>query len=180
LHNVIAFRSDVSSPSLAQRNTPDLWSDWARLQNATFSARQPLYYLAVLLALALALIACRGRSLQQVFLIGLVLVPFYSYLPNNYFQFVFLLPLTVAVAGAQAERDRGFAFAVIVLALMAVGQAFTLAETWNDLRYTDQSDLLVLASAIILFQLARESWRASPLWKKESGAREKDAPASAG
>jgi hypothetical protein len=180
LHNVIAFRSDVSAPSLAQRNTPDLWSDWARLQNATFSARQPLYYLAVLLALALALIACRGRSLQQVFLIGLVLVPFYSYLPNNYFQFVFLLPLAVAVAGAQAERDRGFAFVVIVLALMAVGQAFTLAETWNDLRYTDQSDLLVLASAIILFQLARESWRASPLWKKESGAREKDAPASAG
>ena len=180
LHNVIAFRSDVSAPSLAQRNTPDLWSDWARLQNATFSARQPLYYLAVLLAIALALIACRGRTLQQVFLIGLLLVPFYSYLPNNYFQFVFLLPLAVAVAGAQAERDRGFAFVVIVLALMAVGQAFTLAETWNDLRYTDQSDLLVLASAIILFQLARESWRAAPLWKKESGAGEKDAPASAG
>jgi hypothetical protein len=180
LHNVIAFRSDVSAPSLAQRNTPDLWSDWARLQNATFSARQPLYYLAVLLALALALIACRGRTLPQVFLIGLLLVPFYSYLPNNYFQFVFLLPLAVAVAGAQAERDRGFAFVVIVLALMAVGQAFTLAETWNDLRYTDQSDLLVLASAIILFQLARESWRAAPLWKKESGAGEKDAPASAG
>jgi hypothetical protein len=167
LRNVIAFRSDLSAPSLAQRNTPDLWSDWARLQNATFGARLPLYYLAVLLALALALIACRGRSLQQVFLIGLLLVPFYSYLPNNYFHFVFLLPLAVAVAGAQAERDRNFALVVVVLALMAVGQAFTLAEVWNDLRYTDQSDLLVLGTTIILIRLARESWRAAPLWKKE-------------
>ena len=51
---------------------------------------------------------------------------------------------------------------------MAVGQAFTLAEVWNDLRYTDQSDLLVIASAIILIRLARESWRASPLWKKDA------------
>ena len=129
--------------------------------------RQAFRSIPVLLALALALIACRGRSLPQVFLIGLLLIPFYSYLPNNYFQFVFLLPLAVAVAGAQAERDRNFALVVAVLALMAVGQAFTLAETWNDLRYTDQSDLLVLGSTIILIRLARESWRASPLWKKE-------------
>jgi hypothetical protein len=170
LHNVIAFRGDLSAPSLAQRNTPDLWSDWARLQNATFSARQPLYYLAFLLALGLALIACRARNLQQVFLIGLLLVPFYSYLPNNYFHFVFLLPLAVAVAGTQPERDRNFALVVVVLALMAVGQAFTLAEAWNDLRYTDQSYLLLLACAIILVLLARESWRAAPLWKKEAAA----------
>ena len=173
LHNVIAFRGDLSAPSLAQRNTPDLWSDWARLQNATFSARQPLYYLAFLLALGLALIACRARNLQQVFLIGLLLVPFYSYLPNNYFHFVFLLPLAVAVAGVQTERDRNFALVVVVLALVAVGQAFTLAEAWNDLRYTDQSYLLVIASAIILIKLARESWRAAPLWKKEAAAEAK-------
>ncbi len=173
LHNIIAFRADLSAPSLAQRNTPDLWSDWARLQNATFSARQPLYYLAFLLALGLALIACRTRSLHQVFLIGLLLVPFYSYLPNNYFNFVFLLPLAVAVVGAQTERDRNFALVVVVLALMAVGQAFSLAEAWNDLRYTDQSYLLVIASAIILVQLARESWRAAPLWKKETESQSK-------
>jgi len=182
LRNAVAFRGDLSAASLSQNNTPNLWSDWARLQNATFSSRQPLYYLGLLVAIALALIACRGRSLGQVCLIGLLLVPFYSYLPNYYCHFVFLVPLAVAVVGAQGERDRTFGLVVVLLALMAVGQAFTLAETWTDLRYTDQSDLLLLAFGLILIHLARESWRAAPLWKKEpeSDAEEPDAPAGAG
>ena len=172
MRNVVAFRSDLSVPSLAQKNTPDLWADWARLQNATLGARLPLYYLALLLALGTALIAARGRSLPQTFLIGLFLVPFFSYLPNTYFQFVFLLPLAVAVTGEKAERDRNFALVVIVLAALAVGQAFTMGELWNDLRYADQSALLIVACTIVLLWLARESWRASPLWKKEPPAAE--------
>ena len=175
LRNVIAFRSDLSVPSLAQKNTPDLWSDWARLQNATFESRLPLYYMGLLLALALALIAARGRSLPQTFLIGLMLVPFFSYLPNTYFQFVFLLPLVVAVFGDRAERDRTFALVVVVLAALAAGQAFTMAEFWSDLRFADQSAMLIIACAIVLVWLARDSWRASPLWKKEPPAVEPEA-----
>ncbi|HJX52970.1 MAG TPA: discoidin domain-containing protein [Polyangia bacterium] len=170
LRNAVAFRGDLSAAGLSQNNTPNLWPDWARLQNSTFSARQPLYYLALLVALALALLACRGRRLDQVCLIGLLFVPFYSYLPNYYCYFVFLVPLIVAVAGEQAERDRTFALVVVLLALMAVGQAFTLGEVWTDLRYTDQSDLLLLAFGLILIHLARDSWRAAPLWKKEPPA----------
>ena len=167
LRNVVAFRADLSAASLIQSGTNDLWRDWERHQSSTFSARQPLYYLALLVAIALALLACRGRSLEQVCLIGLLLVPFYSYLPNTYCHFVFLLPLAVAVAGAEAERDRNFALVVVLLALLAVGQAFTAAEQWADLRYTDQSDLLLVAFTLILIHWARQSWRAAPLSKKE-------------
>jgi len=180
LHNIVAFRSDLSAASLAQRSTPDVWSDWARNQLSTFSAREPLYYMALLFALAVALIACRGRRLEQVYLTGLLLVPFYSYMPNTYFHFVFLVPLVVAVAGAEAERNRSFALVVVVLALMAVGQAITLGEPWADLRYTDQSAMLLLGFALILIHLARESWRAAPLWKKEQKGEAGKAPAGAG
>jgi len=177
MRNVVSFSGEYSVAGLNHRNTTDLWPEWERLQRATFSARQPLYYLALLLAVVLALIACRGRRLEQVCLIGLLLVPFYSYLPNYYCHFVFLLPLIVAVAGADAERDRNFAATVVVLALLAVCQAFTTAEQWNDLRYTDQSVLLLIAFGMLLIHLARQSWRAAPLWKK---AQESEADESAG
>ena len=166
LRNVVAFSAEFAAGSLAQRQTPDVWLEWERMQRSTFAARLPLYYLLVLLATALALIACRARSLEQVCLIGLLLVPFYSYPPNQYCHFVFLLPLAMAVAGERAERDRNFALMVIVLALLAVGQSFTAAEQWNDLRYTDQSAVLLVAFSLILIGLARQSWLAAPLWKK--------------
>jgi hypothetical protein len=167
VRNVVSFSAEYSAAGLNRKNVLDLWSEWDRLQRATFSARQPLYYLAFLLAAALALIACRGRSLEQVCLIGLLLVPFYSCPPNLYLHFVFLLPLIVVVAGAGAERDRNFAAAVVLLALLAVCQAFTAAEQWNDLRYTDQSILLLIAFGMILIHLALQSWKAAPLWKKD-------------
>jgi peptidoglycan/LPS O-acetylase OafA/YrhL len=101
-----------------------------------------------------------------------LLVPFYSCPPNLYLHFVFLLPLIVVVAGAGAERDRNFAAAVVLLALLAVCQAFTAAEQWNDLRYTDQSILLLIAFGMILIHLALQSWKAAPLWKKDESESE--------
>lgn len=167
MRNVVSFSGEYSVAGLNRKNAIDLLPEWERLQRATFSARQPLYYLAFLLAAALALLACRGRSLEQVCLIGLLVVPFYSYPPNLYLHFVFLLPLIAAVAGADAERDRNFAAAVVLLALLAVSQAFTAAEQWNDLRYTDQSILLLIAFGVMLIHMARQSWLAAPLWKRD-------------
>ncbi len=162
LRNILAFDPAFSGKGIAERHAPD---NWEQMQRATFAARRPLFYLLNLIATALVLIACRGRSLEQAALLGLMLIPFYFYPSNYYCHFVFLLPLAVAVPGPQAERNRSFAVVFIVLALMAVGQAFTLAEGWIDVRYTYQSFLLLIGFAVILVELARESWRLAPLWK---------------
>ena len=166
LRNVLAFDPDLSAKGLARRQAPDIWE---QSQRSTFAARRPLFYLINLIVTALVLIACRGRSLEQASLLGLLLIPFYFYPSNYYCHFVFLLPLAVAVSGPNAERNRSFAVVFIVLALMAVGQYFTLAEGWTDSRYTYQSFLLLIGFAIIMVELARESWRLAPLWGSARG-----------
>ena len=166
LRNVLAFDPDFASKGIAQRHAPD---NWELMQRTTFAARRPLFYLVNLIVTALVLIACRGRSLEQASLLGLMLIPFYFYPSNYYCHYVFLLPLAVAVSGPGAERNRSFAVVFIVLALMAVGQYFTLAEGWTDSRYTYQSFLLLIGFAIIMVELARESLRLAPLWGKSGG-----------
>ena len=161
LRNVLAFDPDYSSKGIAQRHAPD---NWEIMQRTTFAARRPLFLLVNLIVTALVLIACRGRSLEQASLLGLMLIPFYFYPSNYYCHYVFLLPLAVAVSGPDAERNRSFAVVFVVLALMAVGQYFTLAEGWTDSRYTYQSFLLLIGFAIIMIELARESLRLVPLW----------------
>ena len=161
LRNVLAFDPDYSSKGIAQRHAPD---NWEIMQRTTFAARRPLFLLVNLIVTALVLIACRGRSLEQASLLGLLLIPFYFYPSNYYCHYVFLLPLAVAVSGPDAERNRSFAVVFVVLALMAVGQYFTLAEGWTDSRYTYQSFLLLIGFAIIMIELARESLRLAPLW----------------
>ena len=161
LRNVLAFDPDYSSKGIAQRHAPD---NWEIMQRTTFAARRPLFLLVNLIVTALVLIACRGRSLEQASLLGLMLIPFYFYPSNYYCHYVFLLPLAVAVSGPDAERNRSFAVVFVVLAFMAVGQYFTLAEGWTDSRYTYQSFLLLIGFAIIMIELARESLRLVPLW----------------
>jgi len=161
LRNILAFDPGLSAKSLAEKQAGDIWE---QTQRSTFASRRPLFYLINLIATALVLIACRGRSLEQASLLGLMLIPFYFYPSNYYCHFVFLLPLAVSVA-EQPERNRSFALVFIVLALMAVGQSFTLAEGWIDTRYTYQSYLLLVGFAVIMVELARESLRLAPLWK---------------
>ena len=163
LRNVLAFDPELSGKSLAQKQAGDIWE---QTQRSTFAARRPLFYLINLIATVLVLIACRGRSLEQVSLLGLMLIPFFFYPSNYYCHFVFLLPLAVAVAGPQPERNRSFAIVFVVLALMAVGQSFTLSEGWIDSRYTYQSVLLLVGFAIVIVELARESLRLAPLWER--------------
>ncbi|HEX7500842.1 MAG TPA: hypothetical protein VF524_11155, partial [Polyangia bacterium] len=84
--------------------------------------------------------------------------------PSNYYcHFVFLLPM--AVVGQRLDRDRSFAIVFIVLAGMCIGQYFTLAEGWTDLRYTYQSFLLLIGFGIILAHLAWESLKLAPFSK---------------
>jgi len=163
LRNVLAFNPDLSSKSLARHPKPGPWGDWEYAQRATFASHRPLFYAILLVATALALLACRGRSLEEASLIGLLLIPFYFYPSNYYCHFVFLLPM--AVVRPRLDRDRTFALVFIVLAAMCVGQTFTLAEAWTDVRYTYQSFLLLIGFGIILIWLAWESVKLAPFVK---------------
>jgi hypothetical protein len=136
------------------------WGDWGNAQRMTFAARRPLFYAILLIATALGLLACRGRGLAESALIGLLLIPFYFYPSNYYCHFVFLLPM--AVVGPRLDRERTFATVFIVLAAMCIGQYFTLAEGWTDLRYTYQSFILLIGFGIILAYLAWESLTLAP------------------
>ena len=51
---------------------------------------------------------------------------------------------------------------LVVLAAMCLGQYFSLAEGWTDLRYTYQSFILLAGFAIILAYLAWESLTLAP------------------
>ncbi len=164
LRNVLAFDPNFSAKSLAEHHRAGMWGDWGYAQKMTFAARRPLFYAILLLATALALLACRGRTLEEVSLIGLLLIPFYFYPSNYYCHFVFLLPL--AVVRPSLDRDKTFAIVFLVLAGMCIGQYFTLAEGWTDLRYTYQSFLLLIGFGIILAYLAWESLKLAPFTKR--------------
>ncbi len=112
------------------------------------------------MAVALALLACRGRPLYQTSLLGLMLIPFLFYPSNYYCHFIFLLPLAVVPSDVGNTRDRTFAFTVAVLAAMCVSQYFTLQEGWSDLRYTYQSFVLLGGFGLILGRLAFATWQA--------------------
>ncbi len=161
LRNVLAFSPSLSAKALSEHRRPGPWGDWGYAQRMTFASRRPLFYGILLLATALALIACRGRRLEEAALIGLLLIPFYFYPSNYYCHFVFLLPL--AVVRPRLDRDRTFATVFVVLAAMCIGQYFTLSEGWTDLRYTYQSFLLLIGFSMILVYLAWESLQLAPL-----------------
>jgi hypothetical protein len=164
LRNVLAFNPNLSAKGLMEHPRSGAWGDWSSAQKMTFAARRPLFYAILLIATALGFLACRGRKLEEVALIGLLLIPFYFYPSNYYCHFVFLLPL--AVVGPGVDRDRTFAVVYVALAAMAVGQCFTLAEGWTDLRYTYQSFLLLIGFGIILAYLAWESLTLAPFGKR--------------
>jgi hypothetical protein len=163
LRNVLAFDPDLSAERLLAKHQPAPDAEWVRTQRLTFADRSPLFYGILLVVTALALLACRGRSLEQAAVMGLLLVPFYFYPSNYYCHFVFLLPL--AVASPHEDQDRCFAWVFIVLAALCMGQVFTLRETWVDLRYTYQSFLLLVAFVAILARIAWQSLALAPLRK---------------
>jgi hypothetical protein len=164
LRNVLAFNPNLSAKALMEHRRPGPWDDWGSAQRLTFAARRPLFYAILLISTVLGLLACRGRRLDECALIGLLLIPFYFYPSNYYCHFVFLLPM--AVVKPKLDRDRTFALVFLVLAAMCIGQYFTLAEGWTDLRYTYQSFLLLIGFGIILAHLAWESLKLAPFGER--------------
>jgi hypothetical protein len=163
LRNVLAFDPEFSAERLISRQHPAPDAEWVRTQRSTFEDRSLFFYGILLVVTAGTVLACRGRSLEQAALIGLLLVPFYFYPSNYYCHFVFLLPL--AVAGPLGDRDRTFAWVFMVLAAMCVGQVFTLSERWIDLRYTYQSFILLIGFFGIMAGLAWQSLIRAPFGK---------------
>jgi hypothetical protein len=159
LRNVMAFRPDLAARHVVRDDHPEPWDDWQRYQVRTLAERRYAFYAAIVLGLALTLLACRGRPLHQAALLGLLTVPFLFYPSNYYCHFVFLLPLAVTSRDREDTRDRIFAWVGVVLMAMCVGQYFTLAEGWSDLRYTYQSFVLLGGFALILAPLAAAGLR---------------------
>jgi hypothetical protein len=169
LRNVLAFSPELSAKAQSEHRIAGPLGDWGYAQRATFAARRPLFYAIVLIATALALLACRGRRLEEAALIGLLLIPFYFYPSNYYCHFVFLLPM--AVIRPELDRDRTFAIVYLVLAAQCIGQYFSLAEGWTDLRYTYQSFILLIGFGIILMVLAWESLKLAPFVRNKTALR---------
>jgi hypothetical protein len=157
LRNVMMFDPDLSAKQLIRNDHPEPWDEWQAQQVKTIAKRRVAFYLATALGCALALLACRGRRLEQVAMLGLLCIPFLFYPSNYYCHFMFLLPL--AGKAGNDPRDREFAWIGVVLAAMCLGQYFTLAEGWTDLRYTYQSFVLLGACVLLLAPLARAGWR---------------------
>jgi hypothetical protein len=170
LRNLLAFRPWTAAREVIRKDLPEPWEEWQRLQVKSFGQLRPVFYLLNLLAFALTMLACRGRPAHQTGLLGLLMIPFLFYPSNYYCHFVFLLPMALAVEGPAASRDRNFAWAVAVLCAMCVGQYFTYAEGWGDLRYTWQSFVLLIGFVAIMIPLALQGWRdlRASLWPPAS------------
>jgi hypothetical protein len=160
LRNVLMFEPEHIGRNVIRDGRPEPWEAWQQYQTAAFARRRPLFWLGNLLMLGLVLLACRGRPLEQVALLGLLTVPFLFYPSNYYCHYIFLLPLAAASRDGNDPRDRAFALGVAALMAMCVAQYFSMAEGWSDVRYTYQSIALLLGSLGFVLPLAWESWRA--------------------
>jgi hypothetical protein len=159
LRNVLMFEPHHAAKAVLRAGYPEPWVDWQRHQTEAFARRRVLFYLGNALFLALALLACRGRPIEQTALLGLLTIPFLFYPSNYYCHYIFLLPLAAAARDGSDPRDRTFALGTAALLGICVGQYFTLLETWSDLRYTYQSIVLLVGSLLFVLPLAWGGWR---------------------
>jgi hypothetical protein len=161
IRNLVAFSPSMTAHKLADERRPDAWTVWQETQRETFARRKPLFYLAVLGFLGLAVFACRGRRLDQAAIIGTMMVPVFFYPANYYCHYVFLLPLlaTRELARPWDEPEGRTLFARVsgIVLVMGVLQLPTLAN-WPDETYTYESAIMMAAYALILYPLARDAW----------------------
>ncbi len=146
---VTAFDPAKTADALAAAGSRDPWADWQRAELGTYQRRQPLVFALRLLFTLLALLACRGATPAQAALIGLTLVPVFSYPANYYLHYVFLLPLL-----AVGRRPGLGLWLELTLLAMCVAQFFTLKGAL-DVRFFWESVILLVGFAALLFPLAR-------------------------
>ena len=159
LRNVLMFEPSHIAKRVIRDDLPEPWSDWSRFQVEAFARRRVLFYLINAVVAALVLLAARKRPLEQVALLGLMMVPFIFYPSNYYCHFLFLLPMAAASRDGSDPRDRAFSLGVASLLGICVAQYFSLAEGWSDLRYTYQSFALLIGFFLFVLPLAWEGWK---------------------
>jgi hypothetical protein len=159
LRNVLMFEPRHVGAAVIREGRPEPWEDWQRYQTAAFHRREPLFWLGNALALGLVLLACRGRPLEQVALLGLVMIPFLFYPSNYYCHYIFLLPMAAAGRDGADPRDKPFALGVASLLGICVAQYFTMSVGWSDVRYTFQSFALLIGIVAFVLPLAWQGLR---------------------
>jgi hypothetical protein len=180
LRNLVAFSPDLVARRVADERRLEPWTAWQDLQRQTFARRKPVFYLGLLAFLAAAVLACRGRRMDQAAIIGLMMIPVFFYPANYYCHYVFLVPLLATPSGRyrtllEPEGRTLFAKVSVVILVMGVVQVPTL-ENWHDVIYTWQSLVLLAAYGLILFPLALAAWRGRP--PEEDAQPDAPAPAS--
>jgi len=167
IRNLVAFSPDTVARKAADEKRLEPWSAWQDTQRENFARRKPVFYLAVLVFLGAALVACRRMRLDQAAVTGLMMVPVFFYPANYYCHYVFLIPLlaTSADDGPSAAEAQGgrtlFSWVSALILVMGVIQVPTLSN-WTDVVYTYQSVILLGAFALILLALSRRGWRDLP------------------
>ncbi|MEO8214080.1 MAG: hypothetical protein ABI560_12840, partial [Myxococcales bacterium] len=165
VRNLMAFSPDLVARKVADQNRLEPWSAWQDTQRQTFAHRKPLFYLTVLAFFAAAILAARRMRLEQVAMLGLLMIPVFFYPANYYCHYVFLLPLLgtrLDQTGARPleEPEGRTMFSRISMIVLAMGiiQVFT---TWvaGDVKYTYQSIIILGAFALILLALGRNARR---------------------
>jgi hypothetical protein len=156
VRTVTAFDPDLVSGAIAHRGVADPWAEWQRTQLETYQHHAPAAFALRAVFVLLCLLACRNARPEQAALIGLLLIPIFSYPANYYCHYVYLLPLLAvgrpAWLGAWIEA---------VLVLMCVLEYFTL-DNMVDVRFFWESVILLAGFGAVLVPLVVDALRHEP------------------
>jgi hypothetical protein len=153
VRTLAAFDPDLSSDELARSGVSDPWAEWQKTQLTTYESRAMLALAIRVLLLGLCVLACRHARTEQAALLGLILIPVFTYPANYYLHYVFLLPLLAV------DQRRWLALWIEgVLLLMCLLEYFTLSLV-IDVRFFFEAVILLSGLAAILLPLAWSALR---------------------
>jgi hypothetical protein len=151
--------SHISLRSLIAGGGPD--------QASVLRARLPVFVGAVLTYVTGVVLIARGKRIEQIAILALILVPVLFYPANYYIHLVFLLPLVTAPRGRGEPFARLDASIVLTLLFLCAAQYGTVLVTERPLHFYLTSVLLFGAITYLLFlllrdQAARAGWLTAP------------------